>query len=76
MVDESSEAGVYKPLVVQAVLYSICYGNEGVSSSVSDVGRYVVIRNSLDSIFQICTFGVHIRILAQELSFHRVAYTM
>jgi hypothetical protein len=29
-------------------VYSICYGNEGASSSVSDVDRYVITRKLLD----------------------------
>jgi hypothetical protein len=31
-------------------VYSICYGNEGASSSVGDVDRDVIIRNVLDPI--------------------------
>jgi hypothetical protein len=34
-------------------LYSMCCGNEGTSSPVSDVDRYIIIRNVLD-----CTFSV------------------
>jgi hypothetical protein len=32
------------------LIYSICYGNKGVSSSVCDADRYVIIRKLLDSI--------------------------
>jgi hypothetical protein len=36
---------VFRLEVKQFLVYSICYGNEGTSSSVSDVDLYVIIRN-------------------------------
>jgi predicted transcriptional regulator len=49
---------IYKTLSLQSPrtfvsrrpVYSICYGNEGASSSVSDVDRYVITRKLLDYI--------------------------
>lgn len=42
-----------------SLIYSICYGNEGASSSGGDVYRYVIIRNLLD--FTSNVFPVFIR---------------
>jgi hypothetical protein len=40
-------------------LYLIYYGNEGASSSISDVDRYTIIRNLLDFIVNIQYIGIH-----------------
>jgi hypothetical protein len=52
------------------VIYFICYGNEFVSSSLSDVQYYTIIRNLLDPIFYILL--VLICWLESQIHLHRV----
>jgi hypothetical protein len=56
------------------VVYFICYGNEGVSWSLGDVGRYVTIRKLLDSIFN--SLPVFIRTYTTGHFFCRAAFTL
>lgn len=59
--------------LIVSLLYSICYGNEGASSSGGDVYRYVVIRKLLD--FTSNVFPVFIRRWLRGIFFRKVAYT-
>jgi hypothetical protein len=60
------------------VIYSIYYGNEGTSSSVSEVDRYFIIISSVDYIFniyEVFTLWWEIHTHAWHL-FRKVACTM
>jgi hypothetical protein len=45
---------------VQSEVCSISYGNEGAPSSISDLDRYVILRNLLHSIFNILPIFIYI----------------
>jgi hypothetical protein len=44
---------IHIPSIRDIILYSIYYGHDGTSSSVSDVVRYFIIRNLFHTIFNI-----------------------